>query len=264
VTRRPFLGINCGAIPEHLLESELFGHVRGAFTGADRDRRGLFREATGGTLLLDEIGEMPHKMQAGLLRVLQEKLVRPVGSSREEPVDTRVIAATHRDLGRMVAEGTFREDLFYRLNVISIRVPSLRERLDDIPLLIDHFLGIFAARYWARPAQRLARGALKALGLAPVAGQRAPARERLLNAWVLSDAPELEPEDFELPDPSLRPRGPERAPRRAWRRRARPRSRSTSRESASASSPRWPTCNWNRVQGRRAGRACRGARSTGV
>src|SRR6185312_14191606 len=119
--KKPFLGINCGAIPEHLLESELFGHVRGAFTGADRDRKGLFREATGGSILLDEIGEMPQKMQAGLLRVLQEKVVRPVGNPREEPVDTRVIAATHRDLASLVASGLFREDLYYRLHVIEVR-----------------------------------------------------------------------------------------------------------------------------------------------
>ncbi len=201
-SKKPFLGLNCGAIPEHLLESELFGHVRGAFTGADRDRRGLFREATDGTILLDEIGEMPHKMQAGLLRVLQEKVVRPVGGAREEPVDTRVIAATHRDLEAMVAAGTFREDLFYRLNVIQVRVPSLRERLDDIPILIDHFLRIFAARY-GRERRSVSRQALKML-----MGYRWPGNVRqlenaLLNAWVLSDEAELMPEDFELGEPSL-------------------------------------------------------------
>src|SRR4029079_2195490 len=118
--KKPFVGINCGAIPEHLLESELFGHVRVASHVAERDGKALFREATEGAILLDEIGEMPQRIQAGLLRVLQEKLVRPVGSAREEPVDTRVIAATHRDLSSMVASSAFREDLYYRLHVIEV------------------------------------------------------------------------------------------------------------------------------------------------
>jgi len=197
--KQPFLGINCGAIPEHLLESELFGHVRGAFTGADRDRKGLFREATHGTLLLDEIGEMPPKMQAGLLRVLQEKVVRPVGGAREEPVDTRVIAATHRDLAEMVERGAFREDLYYRLHVVELRLPSLRERAEDIPLLIDHFLGIFAARY-GRERRQVSRAALRRLMAYPWPGNVRQLENVLLNAWVLSDQPELEDEDFELPD----------------------------------------------------------------
>jgi serine/threonine-protein kinase PknK len=197
--KKPFLAINCGAIPEHLLESELFGHVRGAFTGADRDRKGLFREATEGSLMLDEIGEMPQKMQAGLLRVLQEKMVRPVGGSREEPTATRVIAATHRDLAAMVQRGTFREDLFYRLNVIQVRAPSLRERTEDIPILIDHFLGIFAARY-NRERRSVSRAALKMLSNYPWPGNVRQLENALLNAWVLSDTPELEPEDFELTD----------------------------------------------------------------
>ncbi|MFO0549826.1 MAG: sigma-54-dependent Fis family transcriptional regulator [Polyangiaceae bacterium] len=206
--KRPFLGLNCGAIPEHLLESELFGHVRGAFTGADRDRRGLFKEATDGTLLLDEIGEMPPKMQAGLLRVLQEKVVRPVGGAREEPVDTRVIAATHRDLQSMVDAGTFREDLFYRLNVIQLRVPPLRERIEDIPVLIDYFLGIFSARY-SRERRSVSRAALKILMAHRWPGNVRQLENALLNAWVLSDGAELEPEDFELTDTlALRPSSP--------------------------------------------------------
>jgi transcriptional regulator with GAF, ATPase, and Fis domain len=212
--KKPFLGINCGAIPEHLLESELFGHVRGAFTGADRDRKGLFREATEGTILLDEIGEMPQKMQAGLLRVLQEKVVRPVGGAREERVDTRVIAATHRDLSRMVEANTFREDLFYRLHVIEVRVPPLRERLDDVPMLIDHFLGIFAARY-GRERRSVSRPALKRLMSYAWPGNVRQLENVLLNAWVLSDQPELEPEDFELPEPTARaprPSGPGEPP----------------------------------------------------
>ncbi|MEO7329021.1 MAG: sigma-54-dependent Fis family transcriptional regulator, partial [Minicystis sp.] len=207
--KKPFLGINCGAIPEHLLESELFGHVRGAFTGADRDRKGLFREATTGTLLLDEIGEMPQKMQAGLLRVLQEKVVRPVGGSREEPVDTRLIAATHRDLSAMVEANAFREDLYYRLHVIEVRVPPLRERLEDIPILIDHFLGIFAARY-SRDRRSVSRAALKRLMAFSWPGNVRQLENVLLNAWVLSDHPELEIEDFELPT-GRGPRPPEAA-----------------------------------------------------
>src|SRR5262249_13486384 len=160
--KKPFLGVNCGAIPANLLESELFGSVRGAFTGADRDRKGLFREAEGGTILLDEIGEMPQKMQAGLLRVLQEKTVRPVGGAQEEPVDARVIAATNGDLESMVKESMSREDLFYRLNVVKLHVPALRERIEDIPPLIDHFLTIFAARY-RRERKGIARDALRRL-----------------------------------------------------------------------------------------------------
>ncbi|AUX39193.1 protein kinase [Sorangium cellulosum] len=210
--KRPFVGINCGAIPEHLLESELFGHMRGAFTGADRDRKGLFREVTGGTILLDEIGEMPQKMQAGLLRVLQEKVVRPVGSSREEPVDARVIAATHRDLADMVSRGTFREDLYYRLHVVEVRIPSLRQRIEDIPLLIDYFLGIFAARY-GRDRRSVSRAALKRLSAYSWPGNVRQLENVLLNAWVLSDRPELESDDFELPDAAPRSlRGAEAAP----------------------------------------------------
>ncbi|WP_437983999.1 sigma 54-interacting transcriptional regulator [Sorangium sp. So ce117] len=201
--KKPFVGVNCGAIPEHLLESELFGHVRGAFTGADRDRKGLFREVTGGTILLDEIGEMPQKMQAGLLRVLQEKVVRPVGGAREEPVDARVIAATHRDLADMVSRSTFREDLYYRLHVVEVRVPSLRQRIEDIPLLIDYFLGIFAARY-GRDRRSVSRAALKRLSAYTWPGNVRQLENVLLNAWVLSDRPELESEDFELPDAAPR------------------------------------------------------------
>jgi transcriptional regulator with PAS, ATPase and Fis domain len=138
--RKTFVGENCAAIPEPLLESTLFGHARGAFTGADRVRPGLFEVAHQGTLFLDEIGEMSLAMQTKLLRVLEEGEVRPLGTDRGHRVDVRVVAATHRNLEQMVKEGTFREDLFYRLNVISIRVPPLRERTDDVPLLVQHFI----------------------------------------------------------------------------------------------------------------------------
>jgi len=142
---RAFIGVNCGAIPDTLLESELFGHVRGAFTGAHADKDGLFAAADGGTLFLDEIGEVSTAMQVRLLRVLQERKVKKVGGTHEDDVDVRVIAASNRDLEAEVARGAFRRDLFYRLNVIEIRLPSLRERREDIPLLVDHFLRKHAA-----------------------------------------------------------------------------------------------------------------------
>lgn len=142
--KRPFIPVNCGAIPESLIESELFGHIKGAFTGAANNRLGLFREADGGTLFLDEIGELPLPLQVKLLRVLQEREVTPIGSNKGVHVDVRVIAATNRDLEAEVAAGRFRQDLFYRLNVIAISVPPLRDRIGDLPLLIHHFLVRFA------------------------------------------------------------------------------------------------------------------------
>ncbi len=142
----PFVAINCGAIPENLLESELFGHEKGAFTGADRAREGLFTEADGGTLFLDEIGELPQSLQVKLLRALQERRIRPVGGSQERPVDVRVIAATARDLVEDVATNRFREDLYYRVNVVHLHLPPLRSRREDIPLLATHFLRRHAER----------------------------------------------------------------------------------------------------------------------
>jgi two-component system response regulator AtoC len=142
----PFVAVNCGAIPENLLESELFGYRRGAFTDAVNDRTGLFEQANGGTLLLDEIGELPLSLQVKLLRVLQEETIRRLGDTRDLKVDVRILAATHRDLAAETAAGRFREDLFYRINVLTLKIPALRERREDIPLLVDHFVARNNAR----------------------------------------------------------------------------------------------------------------------
>ncbi|HEY4057283.1 MAG TPA: sigma-54 dependent transcriptional regulator, partial [Kofleriaceae bacterium] len=146
----PFVAVNCAALPDQLLESELFGHVRGAFTGATADRAGLFADANRGTLLLDEIGEMSPALQAKLLHVLESGTVRPLGATRELPVDVRVLAATHRDLRQRIREGLFREDLLYRLEVVSVELPPLRQRREDLALLVEHFLAEANARHGQR------------------------------------------------------------------------------------------------------------------
>jgi DNA-binding NtrC family response regulator len=245
--KKPFLGVNCGAIPANLLESELFGSVRGAFTGAERDRRGVFQEADGGTLLLDEIGEMPQKMQVGLLRVLQERRVRPVGGTVEEPVDVRVVAATHCNLEEMVAAGTFRQDLYYRLNVVQLRVPPLRERFEDVPALVDHFLTLLAARY-RRERKSVSRDALRKLCSQPWPGNVRQLEHVLLNAWLMSEGGEIGVDDLELPSPVGRGAERERT-RRGTSAPPRAESRAEFKEaerqrilSALAA------CNWNRVK----------------
>ncbi|MBB5609616.1 MULTISPECIES: sigma 54-interacting transcriptional regulator [unclassified Janthinobacterium] len=167
--KAPFIAVNCGAIPEQLLESELFGHVKGSFTGAVANREGLFQAADGGTLFLDEIGDMPLPLQVKLLRVLQERAVRPVGADRTQPVDVRLLSATHRDLDVAMAEGQFREDLYYRLNVVTLVLPPLAERREDIALLANHFLQKVAAKY-QKPLNGFAPDALTALVGAPWPG----------------------------------------------------------------------------------------------
>jgi two-component system response regulator AtoC len=190
-----FVAVNCAAIPENLLESELFGHARGAFTGADRARRGLFVEADGGTLFLDEIGELPVPLQAKLLRVLQEEEVRPVGESKPRRVDVRVLAATARDLEREVEAGRFREDLFYRLNVLRILVPPLRERRADIPLLVDHFLARFREAL-GKPVRSVSDEALEKLVAYRWPGNVRELENVIERAMILAAGPHLTPADL--------------------------------------------------------------------
>lgn len=175
---RPLVKVNCPSIPDQLLESELFGHVRGAFTGADRARRGLFMSAQRGTLLLDEIGDIGEALQTKLLRVLQEREIRPVGSSASTLVDVRIIASTNRALEERIKHGLFREDLFYRLNVLTIHTPPLRERRDDIPLLADHFVAA-TCRELSSPVKRISPGALACL-----AGREWPGNVRELQNYI--------------------------------------------------------------------------------
>ncbi|HUH01437.1 MAG TPA: sigma 54-interacting transcriptional regulator [Kofleriaceae bacterium] len=191
----PMVAVNCGALPEHLLESELFGHVRGAFTGAERDRRGLFETASGGTLFLDEMGDTPPRMQATLLRALQEGVIRRVGGLEDIRVDVRVVAATNRDLEQMVAVGEFREDLYYRLHVVSIPLPPLRERADDVPLLAEHFLEL-ACRRSGLPAKTIGRQALRRLMQHPWPGNVRQLEHAMTNAAVLAEGDELGESDF--------------------------------------------------------------------
>ncbi|GMV55488.1 MAG: sigma-54-dependent Fis family transcriptional regulator [Betaproteobacteria bacterium] len=187
-----FLAVNCGAIPEQLLESELFGHLKGSFTGAVRDHRGLFQEAEGGTLFLDEIGDMPMPLQVKLLRVLEERQVRPVGSTRSFPIDVRIVSATHRPLEQDFAENRFREDLYYRLNVATLVLPSLAERRDDIPLLANHFLRTLGERY-GKPVGGFAPMAMDMLIGAPWPGNVRQLYNVVEQAVALSITPVIPP-----------------------------------------------------------------------
>lgn len=189
---KPFLAVNCGAIPEPLLESELFGHVKGAFTGAVRDHRGLFQEAEGGTVFLDEIGDMPLPLQVKLLRVLEERQVRPVGSARSFPIDVRIVSATHRPLEEEISSGRFREDLYYRLNVATLALPPLADRRDDIPLLAQHFLQKLGERY-GKTLGGFAPEALELLVAAPWPGNIRQLYNVIEQAVALSIAPIIPP-----------------------------------------------------------------------
>jgi two-component system, NtrC family, response regulator PilR len=191
----PFVSINCGAFPETLLESELFGYVKGAFTGANQNKRGLFEVADGGTIFLDEIGEMTLTMQVKLLRVLQERTVRPVGGTDEISIDVRVIAATNRDLEKQVAENTFREDLYYRLNVIPITVPPLRERREDVALLVNHFLHKYAPAA-GKSISRISAGSLESLASYDWPGNVRQLENTIERAVALGTGDEL---DVDLP-----------------------------------------------------------------
>ena len=186
----PFVSINCGALPETLLESELFGHVRGSFTGAVRDKQGLFVAAKGGTFFLDEVGEMTPALQVKLLRALQEREVIPVGATEPVPVDVRIVAATNRDLDEEIRRGSFRSDLFYRLNVITLHLPPLRERADDVPLLVEHFLQRLATAR-GREVQGISPDALQALQAYDWPGNVRELENALERAVVLSQKGEI-------------------------------------------------------------------------
>jgi two-component system response regulator PilR (NtrC family) len=193
----PFVPVNCGAIPSELMESELFGHKRGSFTGAVADKQGLVQSAEGGTLFLDEIADLPLHMQVKLLRVIQEKAVRPVGEQREQQVDVRILSATHRDLAELVAAGRFREDLYYRINVIEMRVPPLRARVEDIPELATRIMQRIAARL-GMPAPHLGDAALAALAAYPFPGNVRELENILERAMALCSGGAVEVADLQL------------------------------------------------------------------
>jgi two-component system response regulator PilR (NtrC family) len=194
----PFVAINCGAIPLELMESEFFGHKKGSFTGASVDKQGLFQAAEGGTLFLDEVADLPLSLQVKLLRALQEKKIRPVGDNREIPVDIRLLSATHQNLSEMVAAGSFRQDLYYRINVIDLHVPSLRERTEDLPELIDHILvKLMGTNASSKPI--LSNTALVALQRYDFPGNVRELENILERALALYEGSRIELKDLNLP-----------------------------------------------------------------
>jgi two-component system response regulator PilR (NtrC family) len=200
---KPFVAVNCGAIPENLMESEFFGHKKGSFTGAVADKEGLFQAADGGTLFLDEVGDLPLHMQVKLLRAIQEKTVRPVGAQNEVRVDVRILSATHKNLHELVAQGRFRQDLYYRLNVIELHIPPLRERPEDIPLLAESLSARLAGDLGMKPP-RLTQEALEALKRYPFPGNVRELENILERALTLCNGTEITVHDLQLPIP---PRG---------------------------------------------------------
>jgi len=199
----PFIAVNCGAIPENLLEAEFFGYRKGAFTGAVDDREGFFQAAQGGTLFLDEIGDLPLSMQSKLLRVIQERAVRPIGAVSEAPVNVRIVSATHRELGEEVHGGRFRQDLFYRLNVIGIRLPALRERIADLPLICAAVLERIARDAGVTPVPTLSAAALQRLSAYAFPGNVRELENLLQRALALSGGEVIERDDLGLPDSAV-------------------------------------------------------------
>jgi two-component system response regulator PilR (NtrC family) len=198
----PFIPVNCGAIPSELMESEFFGHKKGSFTGAHQDKQGLFQAANGGTLLLDEVADLPLPMQVKLLRAIQEKSIRPVGAEEEVPVDVRILSATHKDLPKEIEKNLFRQDLYYRINVIELQVPSLRERKEDIPLLVNHFLEQFA-RESGSTTPHLSDNALATLQRHPFPGNIRELENTLERAFTLCESTQIDAEHLGLPDTCL-------------------------------------------------------------
>ena len=196
----PFVAVNCSAIPDHLLEAEFFGYRKGAFTGATDDREGFFQAANGGTLFLDEIGDLPLAMQSKLLRVIQERAVRPVGAVSESPINVRILSATHKDLGAEVQARRFRQDLYYRLNVIQIVVPALRERLEDLAAIATHVLERLARDAGVVPPPRLTREALSRLRRYGFPGNVRELENLLHRAVALSGGESIDVGDLDLPD----------------------------------------------------------------
>jgi len=205
----PFVPVNCGAIPAELMESEFFGHKKGSFTGATCDKQGLFQAAEGGTLFLDEVAELPQHMQVKLLRAIQEKAIRPIGAQHEIPVDVRILSATHKDLAALVEAGQFRQDLYYRINVIQLRVPPLRERREDIPMLAEHIFARLAGDLPPAERPRLSEDALRALQQYDFPGNVRELENILERALTLCEGNVIREADLHLPTPSLAPELPE-------------------------------------------------------